>query len=181
MVDINWKEGNVVVNSYPSEFINFDTFEIIFGENETPFIQHGLNNGCYFKLVYNFYIEYNIKVYGFNSKTKEFKLVTEKKFDCTDQNILIELEPMNQIELDIWLSYLENFAENKKCFLFLKLIKNQQLNICDSKFYKTVDNLENLDYYIRYKICWENNYNTNPNGINNLSSYELINNFLLKL
>jgi len=177
MIDISWKEGFVTVRS-ESTIDNYSIYEIIFGENEFPFYRYGFENNINYKLHYNFYIEYNIKVYGYNPKRETLELITERQFNCENQKLLFELYPKTQNELDVWISYLENFSRRKKFMAHCVVDENFKIN---SSIIKKIDGLVNNDFYSKYKICWDQDYFINPRGWLNLSSFELINNTLFRI
>jgi hypothetical protein len=181
MIEISWKDGPLKVTNYePIE--DYDEFEIIIGEHDIPFFKYGKSKTFEYEFFFKYYIEYNIRVYGINKKKNDLELICSKKFDCENENILVQLEPKTQSDLDIWTTYLENFVEKKKCKLYINLIEkfgNFELN--DSSFYKNVNIDYNQNYYSQYAIRWIEDPTLNPKGIQNISPYELINNFFLKL
>lgn len=176
MIDICWKEGFLNISN-SSALEEFEGFEIIFGENDFPFFRYGVETIFDFTLPYNFYIEYNIKIYAINKINHKLELFLSKQFDCTNETLLFELHPKNQEETDVWVAYLEKFSKRKK-FNPVCTSKDFQIN---SNLVKKVDNVDDVDYYSKYKICWDNNYFINPKGWSDLNSFELINGCLFKI
>lgn len=177
MINISWKDGFLFIENN-SDSNQYDEFEIIFGERENPFLRLGFNKNFNYSLYYKFYIEYNIFVYGVNKSTNVLDFITSKQFNCNNQNLLFELDPRTQTESDIWISYLENFSYKKNFIPFCILPDSFSTN---SEVVKRITQKNDLDFYSKYKICWEQDYFINPRGWLNLSSFELINNALFKI
>lgn len=182
MIEIEWKNGNVDVRNVIPMYENYDLFELIFSENGIPYIKQGLDYNFTYSCYWKFYIEYEVQVWGINKKTQDLDLLLEKHFNCQNQNLLIELEPRNQVELDVWSSYTEMFSEKKNCNIYLKINpKYGDFTLQESNNYHRHEENSQIDFYSRYKICWEKNHFINPLGIDNMSPYNLINNALLKI
>lgn len=175
---VDWKHGlRVDVSAGENKF---NKFLIFVGENGIPFNAWGIGNGCFWTMTEKFYIEYDVKLYECDQESCEVILRDEIKFDPTNKNFYFELFPRSQNELDIWMEYLSNFIKIKKCTIYIKKIENFEINIQNDKIF-VVDELGDLEYYAKYKICWDDDYNYNPIKTENLDSYSLINNCLLRL
>lgn len=177
MINVNWKNGLRIDVS--NETDNQNRFLIVIGEDNIPNNLWEVTNGMFFACFEKFYIEYNVKVYECNIENCEVKLKHETKFNPIDKNFYFELYPKSQEELDIWMSYLDRFADIKKCFLFVKNIDNMKINL--SERMKLINDEQEVDFYSQYKISWEDDLNYNPGGILYINSYELINNALMRL
>lgn len=172
---VNWKEGLRV--EIHGENDNYNKFIIMVGDNDIPYAYGEITNGMFIHFDERFYIEYNIKMFECDEKNSQVKEKYSCKFNSKNENLYFELEPNNQTELDIWIDYLMKFADIKQCFLSIKRLNNF--------IYKSSDRIsivdEEINYYAKYKISWEDKLNYNPGGIQNIDSYTLINNCLLKL
>jgi hypothetical protein len=176
MIYVNWKEGLRI--DIVDEENNYNKFLIVISDNGIPWYSSDITNGMFVAYGERFYIEYDIKIYECDINNGEIRLKHQSKFDCENKNLFFELFPNSQSELDIWIDYLVEFSNLKKCLIHIKKIEN--LSIKTNERIKIVENDSEIDYYSTYKIGWEDTLNYNPAGIKNLSSYQLINNCLLK-
>lgn len=182
MITVNWKHGLVI--DINVEIGNLNSFLILIGDKDFPYNSREITNGMFAAFFEKHYIEYNIKIYECNKKTNRVLLLHEAIFNTIGKNFYFELLPNSQEELDIWMDYLINFSEIKKCNLFIKKIDT--LNFKSHDTIKLVNDESEIDFYAKYKISWDEDLNYNPAGLyhidyNRISSYDLINNCLLKI
>lgn len=124
------------------------------------------------------YVNFYLKFYKISNDGFDIEYINDYVVDFTNKNVLFELNPVDVEELDVWMSYInDKFQKTTKCKCYVK-IKNE---IISEKLYNIMPYDENVSYYIKYKIDRNDNFQMNILGNKNKSSYEIINNCLLRL
>lgn len=149
---------------------SFDKYFVVIGD-EIPRYRYLLGNNHWVRLDFLYYIEYQTYIYGWNYD-KGVTLLRKEVFDLNDKNVLFDLFPRNEEDLDIWVNYINNFCDMKNCNPLFRLneFNNDKFNI--NKF-------DGQDYYVLYNVSWDDNIHKNPKGID-MNAYQLINNLFLK-
>lgn len=155
-----------------------DLFMFIVGDKDDNILESfPLTNGCWY--MYNTgefmtYTEYVIKSYIIrNNRLIEHNVY---KFDATDKNVFINLNPTSQEEYDIWIDYLiDIFIKNIKCKVYINNDSRYVLKKNSDNLIMMNDNITPFGFYASYTVDWNQ-----PHG-HPKNSYQLINNVLLRV
>lgn len=178
MYQVTWKDElkvDISLTNHPEE----DRFLVVVGDGEIPINTFDITNGMFAKMFWRHYVEWNVKIFRCHFKSCTVSLAYETKFNPQNQNIYFNLFPESQSELNIWIDYLNNFCELKKCNAIVK--NNSLFDLKNTEKISIVESEQGVDYYAKYNISWSNDLHFNPLRLKTNDSYSLINNCLLKL
>lgn len=115
------------------------------------------------------YQEADIQIFSYldNKLTK----IWEEEFSLAYENVVIDLQPRNQQEFEVWVEYVIWFQKKTECNLFL---------IHEGYNQDIFPNPSNISAYASYVIYWREDMWANPLGVN-VTPYDLINNALLRV
>lgn len=99
--------------------------------------------------------------------------IFQEEFCLSWENVVIDLQPRNQQEFDVWMEYVTWFQEKTECNLFL-IHEGYNQDIFPHP------NVLNTPAYASYVIYWREDIWANPLGVN-VTPYDLINNALLRV
>jgi len=123
---------------YKIEFINNKTGEILY--------QSTINNNCWCKCNFEYFVEWKVRVY------ENEKLWNEHLFDAEDKRIYIALDSKALGDSLAWFPYVEEFRKKHKCKMIASTFMNDMLKeqYPEIEFVNPGNNVDNL--YSMYAI-----------------------------
>jgi autotransporter strand-loop-strand O-heptosyltransferase len=123
---------------YKIEFINNKTGEILY--------QSTINNNCWCKCNFEYFVEWKVRVY------ENGKLWNEHLFDAEDKRIYIALDSKALGDSLAWFPYVEEFRKKHKCKMIASTFMNDMLKgqYPEIEFVNPGNNVDNL--YSMYAI-----------------------------
>jgi autotransporter strand-loop-strand O-heptosyltransferase len=123
---------------YKIEFINNKTGEILY--------QSIINNNCWCKCNFEYFVEWKVRVY------ENGKLWNEHLFDAEDKRIYIALDSKALGDSLAWFPYVEEFRKKHKCKMIASTFMNDMLKeqYPEIEFVNPGNNVDNL--YSMYAI-----------------------------
>lgn len=163
-------------------------FPVIYSSNkdQPPIAAPFIYEGRYWQSSFSHYVgELKIKIYELNIDSKlnyidnelNLKFVFEHDLNLRNKNVLFELYPETELELSIWLKYISTIFEPTvgcKCYIS----KNIESNFFEN--YKNLQQHTNIYYYKKFKIDRNETPCHRVFPTKNKTSYEIINDSLLK-
>jgi autotransporter strand-loop-strand O-heptosyltransferase len=138
-------EINTPVNTqYRVDFINKKTGELIHSSI--------INNNCWTKCLYEYFIDWNIKVY--QKQDDQFVLVEDYHYNATNKKVYIAIDSKSLGDNLAWVPYVDEFRKKHNCQVitstfFNHLFENQYSEI---EFVKPGDTVNNI--YAMYSVGW---------------------------
>jgi len=141
---------------YKIEFINNKTGEILY--------QSTINNNCWCKCNFEYFIEWKVRVY------ENGKLWNEHLFDAEDKRIYIALDSKALGDSLAWFPYVEEFRKKHKCKMIASTFMNDMLKeqYPEIEFVNPGNNVDNLYSMYAIGLFYDNdgkvNLLKNPNN-----------------
>jgi len=172
-IRLNFRYGYNITSNFPTEIDNHK-IQVIFKEHGIVQDHLYLKNG--FNMLGNvkFYVEWDAEAYM--HVNGEMTKVWENKFSLENKDVIFDLFPRENRELDVWLEYLKFFQQKTKCNLFLW---NTNPELQNQSYFEVIDN-ERKNAFAVYRVSWDEDKYVNPFGVN-LNPYDLINGCLLRI
>lgn len=175
--EIKFAEGSrLLINNLSDSHL----FITVNRDKNSPFMAADFfSPNTYRHYFYENYCEYYIKVYKITNSGWDIEFLFDKQISYENKNVLFRLIPESEEDCRVWIKYIaHNFKNAIKCNCFIDC----EMDLKDIiEFYNLSRYDSNLDYYLEYKISRNPKSNMNILGVNNKTSYEIINNCLLRL
>ena len=171
-ISFNYNFGiNITISeNFPQRYLSpLGKLNVIVSQNgmvlDTAEVQPGQN----LRFPFACYQEADIQIFSYldNKLTK----IWEEEFCLAYEDVVIDLQPRNQHEFEVWMEYVTWFQKKTECNLFLT---HQGYN------QDIFPHPTNIPAYASYVIYWNEDMWANPLGVN-VTPYDLINNALLRV
>jgi len=172
-ISFNYNFGiNVFLSQdIPKHYLSpLEKLNVIVSENGNILESAEISPGQNLRFPFACYQEADIQIFSYldNKLTK----IWEEEFCLSWEDVVIDLQPRNQQEFEVWMEYVKWFQQKTECILYLTHEGYNQDIFPSSKEVKNV--------YASYVIYWREDMWANPLGIR-VTPYDLINNALLRV
>jgi len=171
-INFNYNFGiNVFLSSdIPEKYLSpLGKLNVVISENGNILESAEISPGQHLRFQFACYQEVDIQIFSYLDN--KLTLIWGEEFCLAHENVIIDLQPKNQQEFEVWMEYLKWFQQKTECILHLTHEGYTQ-NIFPSP--------EGIETYAAYVIYWREDMWANPLGIK-VTPYDLINNALLRI
>ena len=172
-ISFNYNFGiNIFISEdFPERYLSpLGKLNVVVSENGNILETADVGPGQHLRFPFACYQEADIQIFSYlNNKLTQ---IWKEEFCLAYENVIIDLQPRNQHEFEVWMEYVKWFQQKTECDLYLTHEGYTQ------DIFPSPEGVEGI--YASYVIYWNEDMWANPLGVN-VTPYDLINNALLKV